>query len=90
MPSFVFCTEKNHRVMLYIRRILEGLCAYCPQSPPTLYRITRSAPKRSLVAVCAVLLRLLQSWVSRAALLQDPLLGRRPGSSIGSASVLYF
>ncbi len=30
MPSFVFRTEKNNRVMLYIRRILEGLCAYCP------------------------------------------------------------
>ena len=90
MPSFVFCTEKNHRVMLYIRRILEGLCAYCPQSPPAFQRITRSASKRSLVAVCAVLLRLLQPWVSGPRSCRDPLLGRGPGSSIGSASVLYF
>ena len=90
MPSFVFCTKKCNRVMLYIRRILEGLCAYCPS--PFLPSIESHGQRRKdhLFAVYAVLLRLLQSWVSRAALLQRPLLGRRPGSSIGSASVLYF
>ena len=72
MPSFVFCTEKNHRVMLYIRRILEGLCAYCPQSPPAFQRITRSAPTRSLLCGMCGIAPTTTILGERAALLQRP------------------
>jgi hypothetical protein len=79
MPSFVFRTEKNNRVMLYIRRILEGLCAYCPQSSPAFHRITWSAPKRSLICGICGIAPTTTILGERAALLQrPPLILQRP------------